>query len=190
MATTPDLAPTYPNMVKNVALRLQGVAPTERGIQGKAKHTAPPRYTWIWVGCDPAPSKSGRASSTKTLGDEVHRVLVEIWAKTEDDMLAMRRALITAVRAEIGNQRLEVGPGDLNEPATDANGIKVDVSLQCRLPALDTFLPPQTPAAAAGSSPANVVRDATYPLAAITNANDQVPATSTPGDGVLEFTES
>jgi hypothetical protein len=183
-------APTYAAVFADVARQLAGVAPSERGNVARAKNTAPPRYLWLWTGVTTEQKKGFNPTSSKTLGDEVHRVLIEIWAKTEDDAMAMRRALMTAGRASIGFDRFQVGDADVLEPWTDTDGIKLTAQVSIRLPAVDTFLPPTTPAATPGKSPSAVVKDATYPVQAVVDVVDDTPATSTAGDGVLEFTES
>lgn len=183
-------AVTFGAVVADVAQQLAGVGVTVRGNESKGINTSPPLYRWLWLGCNTEQGKSFNPQNSRTLGDEVHRVLVEIWAKTEDDAMAMRRALITAGRATLGFQRFQSGDADVVEPWTDTDGIKVQLQLTIRIPAVDTFLPPQSPAAKPGDRPSATVKDATFPLARINAVEADTPATSTPGDGVLEFTES
>lgn len=180
---------TYVAVFEDVRQALAGVAPSVRGNVSKGINTAPPLYRWFWIGVGHEGAKNFNPTTSRTLGDEMHRAIVEIWARDEDGAMAMRRALINAARQSLGFGRVTIGETEVTEPWTDTDGIKVGVSLTLRLPAVDVFLPPETPAAKAGANPARSVVDADFPLATVSAVEDATPATSTPDDGELEFTE-
>lgn len=187
---------SYPSeLIALVAKELEAVGPTLIGAAEQARHGAPRRFVWV-------PSDGvlrGPRSASKVDGAEM-RFSVECWGGSMDDAWWMVGALLQAIQRALGGRNYEGGavrPG--GQALTHAGFVwSVEISLLLHFPSTDLQIPPPLPK----GKPVLVEGELSVPLeppsysptgeqeVVITAVAQATPATSAPGDGVLESEET
>lgn len=113
------LASPYAAFVLAVGTYLQFVAPTVRGDSAKYAIAAPPRYNWRASGVDIITDRTAVADGYADeyfIGVDGYEASVDCWGATEDDCVAMRIALINAIRDTVKGRNYKIGKSDFDEP--------------------------------------------------------------------------
>ncbi|MCU0659966.1 MAG: hypothetical protein MUF64_33270, partial [Polyangiaceae bacterium] len=191
-------------LIELVAVELQAIGPTRFGAQGSARHETPRRFVWVPM---ESPLRGPRRSSRS--GEHVVdgiglKFAVECWGWNFDDAFYLVAALLTAIqKAWRGRNYLadQVLPWEQRERESGFV-LAVEVEMLLDVPAVDLSQPPpprpakSTALDAPAEGPA--IPDDPAPTfgaqgettVQITDVAQATPATSTPGDGVLESEET
>lgn len=197
-------ADTPTQLIELVALELQAIGPTRFGTQGSARHEVPRRFVWVPM---ESPLRGPRRSSRS--GEHIVdgiglRFAVECWGWTFDDAFYLVAALLTAIQRAWGGRNYladQVLPWEQRERESGFV-LAVEIEMLLDLPAVDLSQPPPAKPAkgTALDAPAEgpPIPDDPAPTfgaqgettVQITGVAQATPATSTPGDGVLESEET
>lgn len=190
------MAESYPSeLIVLVAKELEAVGPTLLGDAEKARHSAPRRFVWTPVdGAIRGPRKANVVDGA----DMVFQV--ECWGGSMDDAWWMVGALLQALQRALGGRNYEGGAVRPGGQALVHHGFvwTVSITLLLHFPSTDLTRPPELPKGrpvldegelSAPLSPPVYAPDGETEVT-ITGVAQATPATSTPGDGVLESEET
>lgn len=184
----------YPSeLIRKVGEELQAVAPTGFGPPDQGRHSDARRYTWLPIdGAFRGPRKNGQVDGCDL------RFSVECWGGSFDDAWWMVCALLNAIQRAWGGRNYEaLGLRPTSESVTSRGFVwTVDLAIRLHIPATDLQSPPVFPGQRSTTNPsAPAPSPPTYQptgetTAQINSVAQATPATSTPGDGVLESEET
>lgn len=166
-------------LIAKVTTLLDPVAPSVLLDTGASKHGDAPRFAWTPVD-GPIGGVVATGRNPPNVGTWALAWRVECWGGDSDKTLWLVCALLTAVRKGIGPGNYEVRATRWRPQANDHRGLACDVTLVLML-AL-----PKADLTAAPSTGGPTYADATHTTATVNTVNHTTPATSTPGDGLLE----
>lgn len=198
-------ADTPTQLIDLVATELQAIGPTSFGAQGSARHEVPRRFVWVPMDSPLRGPRRASRSGEHLLDGIGLRFAVECWGWNFDDAFYLVGALLTAIQKAWGGRNYlaqQVIPWEQRERE---NGfvLVLQVEMALDLPAVDLTQPPPAkpakgsaldPAPAEGptppADPAPTYGAQGETTVQITDVAQATPATSTPGDGVLESEET
>ena len=184
----------YPSqLVDAVAKELEAVGPTGLGQPDQARHEDARRYVWL-----PSDSTFTGPRRPDTVDGVDLAFSIECWGHNFDDAFWMVGALLAALQKALGGRNYTASRMRPTTELVTARGFvwTVDLHLRLHFPATDLQRPPPAP-----EQRSSVGADAVPPAeptyqptgeteATITAVAQASPATSTPGDGVLESEET
>lgn len=186
----PELS--YPSeLIRLVAKELKGVAPTGLEETDLHRHGDARRYTWV-----PQDSSINGPRRGGTLDSMDLRFAVECWGGNFDDAWWMVCALLAAIQKALGGRNYEATTLRPGAQRLVNRGFvwTLEVVLRLHIPVVDLTQPPPvstSKSALEGPPPAAPVYAPTGETTVqITGVAQATPATSTPGDGVLESEET
>jgi hypothetical protein len=170
---------------------LQFVAPIADHSRELSAHTSPPRYVWTDVG---GPWKGARmaARNPRPIAMLPWQVFVDCWGADRDQAWDLMRALGSAVRTSVCGRNYRVlGTKPTPKEHWLTCGYSWRVTLELQVAVIEPLLPTVAQAEPApGDPPATLVTNNLRPTVVIEAVDEDTPAESVAGDGVLEGTET
>lgn len=192
----------YPSqIIRHLGDKLAAVGTTRMGLPDRGAHDSPRRYLWV---PETSPLEGARSMTGGRSVERTHlRFAVECWGWSFDDAWWMACALLTVMRRELKGVNYEATALEPWPEKRQHEGFVMfaRVGLWLDLMSVDPSKPPATPKAdpdknALGPLPQpNPDGVPVYALPGQTTAvaesvGEATPATSTPGDGVIEGQET
>jgi hypothetical protein len=159
---------------------LQYVAPFEQYKKGLFKRGVPPRYVWVPLG-GPFEGARGGAQNPHPIALWPFSVDVHCWGVDDDGAYDLVRALATVVERAVRGRNFVIKGVLAANPDTLEKGALYIVRLVLKLQVIEATLP---------TSAGGPITDAALTNVTGVNPVQATPSLSTPGDGVLEGTET
>lgn len=168
---------TLSGLVKAIQDRITRVK-SATGHRAQGHHVAPPHYLWLPVGGPIEAPRAGASRAPALLGRWRCRWEVRCWGADMDQATWLVFALLTATHAELCGRQYAVSDVRAHEQANNEAGFAwlVELDLFLDACAMDVTAAPPAPIE--------------HETAEVASVEQKTPATSTPGDGRLEGTES
>jgi hypothetical protein len=167
---------TLSGLVKAIQDRITQVKSTT-GHRAQGHHVAPPHYLWLPIGGPIEAPRAGASRAPALLGRWRCRWEVRCWGTSMDQATWLVFALLTAAHAELCGRQYAVSDVRAHEQANTEAGFAWLVELDLFLDACSIDITAAAPVP-------------TETETALVEEVEQKTATSTPGDGQLEGTES